>query len=99
MNNIFDIIFFIIGILIALFMRDKFSIEDEDVEEKTKAERINIKIEQIEDTYYAWRDNDFIVQSKQVEDVLDHIKQKFPNKNYLIVSNRDLEKWLQTRES
>ena len=97
MNNIFDLIFFVIGILLAIYMRDKFSIEDEDVEEKTKAERINIKIEQIEGTYYAWRDNDFIVQSKQVEDVLDHIQQKFPNKNYLIVSNRDLEKWLQTR--
>jgi hypothetical protein len=99
MNNIFDLIFFVIGILLAIYMRDKFSIEDEDVGEKPKAERINIKIEQIEDTYYAWRDNDFIVQSKQVEDVLDHIQQKFPNKNYLIVSNRDLEKWLQTRES
>jgi fructose-1-phosphate kinase PfkB-like protein len=77
-------------------MRDKFSIEDAD-EGEMQAERINIKIEQIEDTYYAWRDNDFIVQSKQVEDVLDHIQQKFPNKNYLIVSNRNLEKWLQIR--
>ena len=80
-------------------MRDKFSIEDADEQNASKAERINIKIEKIEDTYYAWQDNDFIVQSKQVNDVLDHIKQKFPNKNYLIVSNRDLEKWLQTRES
>ena len=96
MNNIFDLIFLIIGVAIALLMKDNFTIEDEDDKPK-QAERINIKIEQIEDTYYAWRDNDFIVQSKQVEDVLDHIQQKFPNKNYLIVSNRDLEKWLQTR--
>ena len=97
MNNIFDIIFLIIGIAIALFMKDNFTIEDEDDKPKL-AERINIKIEQIEDIYYAWKDNDFIVQSKQIEDVLDHIKQKFPNKNYLIVSNRNLEKWLQTKE-
>jgi fructose-1-phosphate kinase PfkB-like protein len=99
MNNIFDLIFFVIGILLAIYMRDKFSIEDADEQNASKAERINIKIEQIEDTYYAWQDNDFIVQSKQVNDVLDHIKQKFPNKNYLIVSNKDLDKWLQTRES
>ena len=79
-------------------MKDNFTIEDEDDKPK-QAERINIKIEQIEDIYYAWKDNDFIVQSKQIEDVLDHIQQKFPNKNYLIVSNRNLEKWLQTRES
>ena len=79
-------------------MKDNFTIEDEDDKPK-QAERINIKIEQIEDMYYAWKDNDFIVQSKQIEDVLDHIQQKFPNKNYLIVSNRNLEKWLQTRES
>ena len=78
-------------------MKDNFTIEDEDDKPK-QAERINIKIEQIEDIYYAWKDNDFIVQSKQIEDVLDHIKQKFPNKNYLIVSNRNLEKWLQTKE-
>ena len=98
MNNIFDLIFLIIGVAIALLMKDNFTIEDEDDKPK-QAERINIKIEQIEDMYYAWKDNDFIVQSKQIEDVLDHIKQKFPNKNYLIVSNRNLEKWLQTRES
>jgi len=98
MNNIFDLIFFVIGILLAIYMRDKFSIEDADEGEMPKAERVNIKIEQIEDTYYAWRDNDFIVQSKQVEDVLDHIQQKFPNKNYLIISDGNLEKWLHTKE-
>ena len=98
MNNIFDLIFLIIGIFLALLMKDNFTIEDEDDKPK-QAERINIKIEQIEDMYYAWKDNDFIVQSKQIEDVLDHIQQKFPNKNYFIVSNRNLEKWLQTRES
>jgi fructose-1-phosphate kinase PfkB-like protein len=99
MNNIFDLIFFIVGILIALFMRSKFTIEDEEVEEeKSKQERINIKIEQIEDTYYAWQDNDFIVQAKKVEDVIDHIQQKFPSKNYLIISNRNLDKWLQAKK-
>ena len=98
MNNIFDLIFFIVGIIIALFMRSKFSIEDEEVEEKPKQERINIKIEQIEDIYYAWQDNDFIVQSKKVEDVIDHIQQKFPSKNYLIISNRNLDKWLQAKK-
>jgi hypothetical protein len=97
MNNIFDLIFLILGVVLALLMKDNFTIEDED-DKSSKSEKINIKIEQIEEMYYAWKDNDFIVQSKQIEDVLDHIKQKFPNKNYLIVSNRNLEKWLQTKE-
>jgi hypothetical protein len=97
MNNIFDLIFLILGVVLALLMKNNFTIEDED-DKSTKLEKINIKIEQIEEIYYAWKDNDFIVQSKQIEDVLDHIKQKFPNKNYLIVSNRNLEKWLQTKE-
>jgi hypothetical protein len=97
MNNIFDLIFLILGVVLTLLMKNNFTIEDED-DKSTKLEKINIKIEQIEEIYYAWKDNDFIVQSKQIEDVLDHIKQKFPNKNYLIVSNRNLEKWLQTKE-
>ncbi len=97
MNNIFDLIFLILGVVLALLMKNNFTIEDED-DKSIKSEKINIKIEQIEEIYYAWKDNDFIVQSKQIEDVLDHIKQKFPNKNYLIVSNRNLEKWLQTKE-
>jgi hypothetical protein len=97
MNNIFDLIFLILGVVLALLMKNNFTIEDED-DKSTKLKKINIKIEQIEEIYYAWKDNDFIVQSKQIEDVLDHIKQKFPNKNYLIVSNRNLEKWLQTKE-
>jgi hypothetical protein len=97
MNNIFDLIFLILGVVLALLMKNNFTIEDED-DKSIKSEKINIKIEQIEEMYYAWKDNDFIVQSKQIEDVLDHIKQKFPNKNYLIVSNRNLEKWLQTKE-
>jgi len=97
MNNIWDLIFLIIGITIALFIKNNFTVEDADDKSK-ETDRINIKIEEIENTYYAWKDNDFIVQSRQIEDILDHIKQKFPNKKYLIVSNRNLEKWLQTKE-
>lgn len=96
MNGIFELLSLIAGILVAIFMKDQVQLDEEDLPKKI--DNVKIKIEQIEDMYYAWHENDFIVQSKQIDDVLDHIKQKFPNKNYLIVSNRNLEKWLQTKE-
>jgi hypothetical protein len=77
--------------LLVIFLKDSGEPEEEKVVEKQKQQ---IKIEHIGDTYYAWKENDFIVQSKKVEDVLDHIKQKFPNTNFLIVSNKDLSQWL-----
>jgi hypothetical protein len=92
MNGIFELLSLIIGVLVAIFMKDQVQLDEEDLPKKI--ENLKIKIEQIEDMYYAWHENDFIVQSKQVEDVLDHIKQKFPNKNFLIVSNKDLSQWL-----
>jgi biopolymer transport protein ExbD len=94
MNNIFDVFALILGIILAIMLKDS----GEPEEEPRKQESIRIKIEQIQDIYYAWHENDFVVQSKNIEDVLDHIKQKFPNKNYFIVSNRNLEKWLQTKK-
>lgn len=92
MNGIFELLSLILGIIIALFMKDSVQLDEEDLTKKI--EKMQIKIEQIEDMYYAWHENDFIVQSKQIEDVIDHIKQKFPDQNFLIVSNKDLTKWL-----
>lgn len=78
-------------------MKDKFLTKDEIVE-NIKKEVINIKIEQIEDMYYAWKENDFIFQSKNIQELVHHIEQKFPNKTFIITSNRNLEKWLQTKK-
>lgn len=93
MNGIIELISLIVGVVIALFMKDKVALDEDDTIQK-EVEKMQIKIEQIGDIYYAWHNADFIVQSKQVEDVLDHIKQKFPNQNFLIVSNKDLSQWL-----
>jgi hypothetical protein len=95
MNSIIDLIAIVIGIILVLMMKDS---KDPENEEPPKVESIKIKIEQIEEVYYAWHDDNFIVQSKQIDDVIEHVKKKFPNKNYFIVSNRNLEKWLQTKQ-
>lgn len=100
MFSMLEILIVILTLVTFLFNRGRLSSEDyENLQKELELKNpVHIKIEQIGEIYYAWKDNDFIVQSKDIEEVIKYIKQKFPKNNFLIESNRNLDEWLQTKK-
>lgn len=93
MNSIFEIISAIITLILLFFFKKELEEKEEEVLEENSS--VTIALEEINGIYYAWEKekNKFLIQSKQVDEIIEHIKQIFPGKNFTIISNKEIE-WL-----
>lgn len=92
MNYILEILFTVFAVLLMSFMN-----KDEE-EPQAEDDSVKITLEEMNGIYYAWEreKNMFLIQSKQVDEIIEHIKEKFPGKNFTIISNKEIE-WLKNQ--
>jgi len=80
----------IIGFLITIIffkkeIEEKMKEIDEEKDE-IEVSKMLIEIEKMNGIFYAWNkeSKEFIVQSNSINDVMDHLIQKFPNKKLIV---------------
>ena len=89
MNMILEVLCLVFGILLwAMFKRDR------ETEQPKAVNLVDVHVEKIGEFYYAWNDKTFMFQTKDTKELVDYIRQKFPNNVIKITSDKELT-WLQ----
>jgi fatty acid-binding protein DegV len=96
MNNIFDLIFFVIGIIIAFAMKDKFTTNDEVIEDIKKI--IFCDTQTIDGQIYVWdkMTNEFLIQGKDMNEIVEYFKKNHPSTKVILTQKANEETRVQT---
>jgi hypothetical protein len=89
-----NIIVEILSIIIAIFLWAFLFRKREEVEHPKEINLINVYVEKIGEFYYAWHEKTFMFQTKDTKELVQYIKEKFPNNIIKISSDKELA-WLQ----